>query len=138
MLKPQKAMTKEPSGTTLYAKEGNRYVPVSEHYTFDYYRNGTYLVIVRPGCRSLCTMLRPAIPEVEAALKIAGEGMLNAMMNARNSPRKPERLTPAQVKAFKAWTEAFETDCVTLPSGQEIIEAGLAELRRYIEDTRNS
>jgi hypothetical protein len=130
-------MKTELRGNVLYEKVGRKYVPVSQYESLDYLRNGTYLIIVRPGCRSVMRMVHLVrVPEVDAALKIFGEGMMRTMIKKADTPKTKEPLTPEQVKAFKAWEKAFKEPRVWFPSLAEVAEAGLEELRKYFKESQ--
>lgn len=125
----------KPVSDVLYEKVGKRYQPVSQYYTVDYWRSGTYVVTIQPGIRSSSRMVYPkTVPEIEATLKIMGEGMIKAMCEASVTPvqPKPEELTDKQKKALKLWREAFDATPVWFPSKQCIIDAGLDELRKFL------
>jgi hypothetical protein len=128
-----------PDANTLYQKVGNKYVPVAEHVTSDYFRNGSYLVIVRPGRRSITSMVFPKTDaSIEAALEVVGEGMVKIMLEAARTPTNvPKELVPKQIKAFKMWKEAFHTNAVWFPSTREILDAGLVELRKFLQESRS-
>jgi hypothetical protein len=131
-------MSQELTSNTLYSKENGKYVPISSYQDTDYWRTGTYLVVIRPGCRSIRQMLHVNNADLEAGLHIVGEGILRAMAEKRNEPQVSQPLTPAQKKAFTVWKKAFKTDTVTLPSLGDIVMAGMDELRKYVEEKRRS
>lgn len=129
----------EPTTNTLYERRGNKYVPVAEYFTTDYWSNGNYLVQIKPGARSMTRLIFPkSEPEVEAALKAVGNGMLEAMRDKAHTPTnpKPEDFTPKQKKAVEMWKEAFGNNFVYFPSKQEIVDAGLDELRNMLKNTK--
>ena len=139
-MKNQK-LIEHPDSDTLYQKIGKRYIPVSQYATIDYWREGTYLVQIRPGMRSYQRMIYPKkADDVEATLKLLQEGILQKMLEKRSVPNSPtrEKLTPKQVKAFQVWKEAFGQDTVWLPSAAEIVEAGLEEVRKYWEEIKGT
>lgn len=130
-----KKVISEPDATTLYQRVGKKYVPVAEYADTDYWREGCYQVIVRPGYRSIKSCLfPPREAAVEAALTIVGEGMVKKMLDAAVTPRVSTPLSTKQVRAFKAFKEAFKTDVAWLPSAQDVVEAGLEELRKYFKE----
>ncbi len=128
----------EPTSTTLYSKEktekGHRFVPVAEYCHTDYYREGSYLLTVRPGRRTIIAMVFPnRVAEVEAALEHVSDGMLDAMTKAAVEPtNKPKRMTTKQVKAFREYCKAFKIETIWHSSAQAVIDAGLAELRNAL------
>lgn len=136
-----KTVAQCPSSNTLYEKRGKKYVPVAEYFTVDYWRKGNYLVQVLPGSRSITQIVWPrGVPEVEAALKSVADGVLAAMRKKANTPKSPtpESLTPKQKRALKMWSEAFgDRSYVLFPSQQEIVDAGLDELRKALNDVRS-
>ena len=130
----------EPTTNTLYEKRGNKYVPVAEYFTTDYWHNGNYLVQIQPGMRSSSRLIFPKNEaEVEAAMKAVGDGILKAMRDKANTPSKPkpEEFTSKQKKAIEMWKEAFGDNFVMFPSKQEIVDAGLNELRNMLKNTKH-
>jgi hypothetical protein len=127
-----------PETTTLYHKVGNKYKPVAEYVDVDFWRTGTYLVVVRPGMKSIKRLVFPRdVAEVEAAFDIMQRGMSKAILDKAATPLiKQQKLTPLQAKAFALWRRAFNTRVVWFPSTHEIVEAGLDELRKYFAEWR--
>jgi len=127
-----------PGTNTLYEKRGNKYVPVAEYYTCDYFRKGNYLLQIMPGMTSIVSMVHPrTVPEVESALQYVSEGMLHAMRDKARTPvnPSPDNLTPKQKKALEAWRDAFGDNPVWFPSQQDIVDAGISMLRKRLEET---
>lgn len=138
-MKQKKVQEVEPITNTLYEKRGNKYLPVAEYFTTDYWRSGNYLVQIQPSMRSISQMIFPKTEaEVESALKAVGDGMIKAMHDKANTPTnpKPENLTRKQKKAIEMWRDAFGDNFVMFPSKQAIIDAGLNELRSMLKNTK--
>lgn len=111
---------------TLYEKRGRRYLPV---YDSDAYRglfNGSWLVVVRDGCKSI-----QAITPARAAWVAAAEGARDAMVAAimRASERRPrdEPLRAKEQRAYEAWRAIMGEDTMYLKrdSAQDIARAGI-------------
>jgi hypothetical protein len=139
MAKKQNTINHEPSGSVLYEKVGNKYIPVCEYFTTEYWRDGTYLVRIKPGQRQITSMvyLGGQDAALEAALQVVGDKVIKTIVNKTVTPKDmPKTLTKKQQEVFALWKEAFKQDIVHLPSIHEAILAGIAELREHIEKQR--
>lgn len=124
--------------TTYYEKRGRRYYPIAERDAFDAIPEGDWLVCVKPGLRSARRMIKPAYPEIEAAIKVAQDAMLEAMYKARqcdklDASRISEKDRERYRKAFEAW-KAIVGDVPLYFEGvsmHDVIEAGLDALREH-------
>jgi len=94
---------------TLYEKVGRRYVPVAEYSreACSHFREGSHLVVCRPGSTLTLYRVNPDHAGVIAALRqhevAIGEAIRKAM---RHKPRT-EPLTPAQVKAWRVVSDTM-------------------------------
>ena len=123
--------------TTLYERRGRRYHPISETDAYHGLTKGSYLVVVAPGCTSVSRMVEPAIPEVEAALKVAQDAMVSAMYEATRCKLDTRKMSPRvkakYERAWAAWSEIVAEDAPMYFEGvsmQGIVEAGLEALRK--------
>lgn len=111
---------------TLYEKRGRRYLPVYDSEAYMGLFNGSWLVIVRDGCKSI----RSITPD-RAAWVAAGEGARDAMVAAimKASERRPrdEPLRAKEQRAFDAWRAIMGDDTMylTRDSAQDIARAGI-------------
>lgn len=127
--------------TTYYAKRGRRYIPVAEHQTYDTLTEGTYLVVVKPGSRSMTRLVQPASGEVEAAIRIAEQAMVEAMRAMNESPGEPVGLsTEAEKalakKAYAAYTAVVGKDRMLHFRGvsmYDVVQAGIKALRESLK-----
>lgn len=83
-----------------YMKRGKRYYPVNDPCAYDGLGQGSWLVVVDKGCKSIRTQLNPKLAELDAALKYLEEGLCKAMNKV--SEMRPKD-TPISKKEQKAW-----------------------------------
>lgn len=122
----------EPQAHTLYEKQGSRYVPAADHTTTDYWREGNYLVTVRPGSPSIRRMVWPRDnAEVEAAMVKVEDAMTKAMLAKRREPT--QKFTPAAIKAWEKFCKIAKCDTVWTPSIYEVVQAGLEVVRKELK-----
>lgn len=129
--------------TTYYEKRGRRYYPIAESDAFDAIPEGYWLVSVKPGLRSARRMIKPAYPEIEAAIKVAQDAMLEAMYKVRqcdklDTSRISQKDRERYHKAFEAW-KAIVGDVPLYFEGvsmNDVIEAGLDALRSELKTNR--
>jgi hypothetical protein len=96
---------------------------------------GQYLLQSRDGGLSLKSIPPTYYPELEASLSIIQDAFTKAIADKKVSPQlqaKYSKLTKKQQEAWKQWKEAFKTDVVYLPSNQELAEAGVQAIRKYM------
>ncbi len=124
--------------TTLYEKRGRNYRPVAESETYSSLTEGWYLVHVRPGTTSVKRLIEPAYAELEAAIKVATDAMVDAMRE-RQVPTGPDvRHVPEhrREKYRRAW-EAWKAIVGDVPlyfegvSMHDIVKAGLDAVRKH-------
>ena len=112
--------------TTLYRKEGRRYVPVAEHdpMTFDAMPEGTHLVKVAPGSRHTCMHIQPAHAAVLACILTHRDKLARAIHEGSAIKRFTPKLTRREARAWKAYTEIAGADMLTVskPGAHEIID----------------
>jgi hypothetical protein len=124
--------------TTYYEKRGRRYYPVAESDSryYEIRKHGFYLEHVKPGSTSR-TPIDPKMAEVEAAMRLAYNAMIEAM-HARCTPTGPQtRHVPEREKAKyqKAW-DAWAAIVGDVPmyfegvSMHDVVAAGLEALRQ--------
>ena len=127
--------------TTYYEKRGRRYIPVAEREMYDALTAGTYLVVIQPGLRSMKRLVQPASGEVEAAIRIAEQAMVDAMRTMNESPGEPMGLaTEAEKtlakKAYAAYTAVVGKDRMLHFRGvsmHDVVEAGIKALRESLK-----
>lgn len=81
--------------STLYRKEGRKYVQVNDPYAYEGLREGWWLVQVRTGCTSIRSVVFPNRIEVEAAVKEKEDKIQEILLEAtqvrpKNRPVSPE------------------------------------------------
>jgi hypothetical protein len=118
--------------TTFYKKQGRRYVPVSEYDSefHDSIREGTHLVVSRPGYTSRRFNVEPALAPMIAAGYIAEEKISKVIMD--ELAFKPEHgpLTPAQLEAWENYKQAMGDSLCRLSSNSimNAVRAGVNEM----------
>lgn len=127
--------------TTLYERDPltGKYKPVSEYETFDYWRYGTYIVDVRPGCTSIRKMLflDRALAEVEAVVHRLKDKLARKICEKSDEPIKPkQKLTKKQLEAWEAWKKAFKTDRLMLKSLSDVLDESLEDLVDEVKKMR--
>jgi hypothetical protein len=118
---------------TLYSRDPHtgKYKPVAEYETFNYLREGSYIVDVRPGCTSMRRMIFPEryAPEFEVLVERLKEAIIKAFLEKKSEPIDvPRKLTKAQKEAWLGWKKAFKKDIVYLRSLQESIDMAMDEV----------
>ena len=123
---------------TLYEKRGRRYVPVAEENAFAGIPEGWWLVHVKPGGLSSRRMLTPAHAEVEAAMRLAEDVMVEAMrrkQGASDLNPRPYRDPAKARRAWKAWADIMGDEtmlCFDGVSMRDVVDAGLDALRKHM------
>ena len=126
--------------TTWYEKRGRRYVPVAEHDRYDALTEGTYLLVVRPGSRSMCRLVKPASGEVEAAIHIAYGAMVDAMRKTNESISEPmglmtEKEKQLARKALEAYRAVWGRERMVSYRGvsmHDVVDAGIQALKEHM------
>lgn len=120
----------------FYEKVGRRYRPVSEYDSdlLDSYREGTHLIICRPGMTTRKYSIDPNYAALIAAAQVAEDALSKALVRAgelRLQRHDRERkLTEKQYRAWENLVEAFGDSARQLewPSAQEVAEEGMKAL----------
>jgi len=131
------------SERTLYERHVSaagkiRYVPVSERVEWDSLGAGTWLLQVKPGCKSITLLLHPKHAEVEAAMKVAADAMSEAMVRAAEHKPEVSRYTLAELEVInKCYTNLSRLGSTkgivgTIPAAREIVESGISVLREEL------
>jgi hypothetical protein len=118
--------------TTLYAKRGHRYYPVHDTEAFNGLPNGSWLVVVRNGCRSIRRAVddEAALERLAASVHLADRIAIAIVEHSRSEPAK-RPLTAREKRAFKAWQDVMGEGAyltMTRPSAREIGERVAGEL----------
>lgn len=127
--------------TTYYEKRGRRYVPIAEDARFDALTEGHYLVVIKPGLRSMTRLVEPASGEVEAAIRVARVAMEEAMAAANRSSGEAMGLPTKEDKeraerAYQAWLGVMGERWSVSYRGvsmHDIVEAGIQALRKEMQ-----
>ena len=131
-------MTKnERYGRQLYEKVGKKFVPVNDPYAYDGLGKGSWLVIVKPGSKSIRTAIRPSFVELEASLRYLEDGLCEAMRKAGEMRSKTAQISLKEQKAWKVFMKTMEKDMPTLfeyASYSEIAEAGCEYIRKIMTE----
>lgn len=113
--------------TTLYEKRGRRYYPVSEVVRIDALPEGSYLVTVRPGLKTVLCDIEPDHASLIAAAEEAKEAMCKAIQAAM--ARKPNRpLTKRQREILDQFIAAGGFPMFSMKCAADIASAGIGAL----------
>lgn len=117
--------------TTLYEKQGRRYVPVSDMDACNGLPNGAWLVVVADGCTSVRRLVEPDHAGFEAAALRAEEAMLSALRKASETEPRDGPLCGKAKRAYEAWKAIMGEDVfwLTRRSAREIAQAGIQAVR---------
>ena len=142
-LRPQREYDREQyrrhrEDNQLYVKRHGRYLPTSDPWAYEGLREGSWLIIVQPGCTSIRECVWPANAEVEAAIRTAEDAMIKAMQEAlKLKPQQPARNSPKWQRAWKRFAAEVgdELAPTTLwrASVRDAVQAGLAAMRPHVE-----
>ena len=115
------------------------YMPIKKPYrdpnAWDGLAEGYWLVTVKSGSKSIRQMLKPSFVEVDAALEILKDSMLDAMRKASLMRSKSSPLSVKEQKAWKVFEEAMGDDMpkyFEFASLNDIAEAGCQAIREKI------
>jgi len=112
--------------STLYEKRGRRYVPVREDSYPDHLPAGSYLLLIRPGMRSITRL----IGEDHAGFLAAAHAARDEMARRISEATRPEPTRAVRGKLRKAW-EAYkaiagdELLMLQVPSAYDLAQAGI-------------
>ncbi len=97
------------SSDTLYRKRGRRYHAVGWHdpAIWEALPEGSHLLVVQPGGKSVRLRIDPAHAAVLAAIQTHREALLSAMHEAMEARPALAPLTPRQKAAWEALSEAL-------------------------------
>lgn len=112
--------------TTLYRKQGRRYVPVSEwEVQGNDWRAGHHLTVVAPGISFTRYAVNPDKAALLAALYLHRDECIEAIRKMTEArPNIKEPLTPAQVRAWEQWKAACGAMyAVQIPAVAECFDA---------------
>lgn len=120
--------------TVYYVKRGRRYVPVAQYDDglLSALPEGSHLVTVTPGCRSIVCRIDPAGAAVEAVLEMHKNELCRVLLKASEVRPRRAALTKAQAEAWRKLQEAFGEDMATLhvDSANDIVEALYSAIRK--------
>lgn len=113
--------------TTLYAKHGRRYHPVAEYdpQVIDALPEGSHLVIVKPGHRTIFYQVDPDAAGLLAVLNKHENQLVTAIQKASSMQMESRLLTRREKKAIEAYRYHMGPDAmltITLPSAMSILD----------------
>ena len=103
---------------------------------YDLYKPGAYLMVVKPGCRSIIREVDIDAAGVRAAMKLAADAMADCMSKATElQPSKQTTPITLEQRALLDQLRAtgFNTSTWTRASLMEVIDAGLRELKAIMD-----
>lgn len=127
---------------TLYEKVGRRYKPVADTLAYEGLSAGLWLVVVKPGMKSIRRLLDPEYPEIEAALYEYHECVVEALRQAHEAEPETRPLTPTEQRAWQAYSKILKGDAQRMrlvrKSMSDIADAAAEALRKKIREKRDS
>lgn len=122
----------------FYEKVGRKYVPVAEYDSefLDSFPKGNHLVMVYPGGSSRRFNIDPNYAAMIAAGRVAEDAISSHIMKtSAMRPRSDRKLTPNQLKAWRALEEAMDGDRYALEycSYREAAEEGVKAMMEEAE-----
>lgn len=120
--------------TTLYRKEGRKYIPAHEYddQVMDSYQRGTHIVVSVPGHKITRYNIDPEFAPLIAAGTFATDAISRVLVAASSLKHHKAKspLTPEQKQAWDRLIEVFGDEAKQLewPSAREAAEAGVDAL----------
>jgi hypothetical protein len=119
--------------TTLYKKQGRRYVPVGE-YTPEWDNNfpdGVHIVVTKPGISSRRYKINPAFAPLIAAGLYAEDAMARAISDASAAQPSKQPLSADEMAAWKHMEKVFGDKLmyISYPSAFDIAQAGIKAMQ---------
>jgi hypothetical protein len=118
---------------TLYSRDPHtgKYKPVAEYETFNYLREGSYIVDVKPSCTSMRRMIYPErfAPEFEVLVERMKDALAEAIREKQSEPlNTAKKLNKAQREAWLMWKKAFKKDIVYMRGLTTCIDLAMDEV----------
>lgn len=119
-----------------YVKKGRRYHPARQEVVYDSFPEGSYLMVVKPGVKSIIRIVEPAHAELLAASHDVREAMMNALIKAAEFTGKPSgrETTDKEKEAWKAYCDVLGKAPIPVymegVSIRDIVQAGVDVLVR--------
>jgi len=114
---------------TLYEKRGRRYYPAAETMVWDSLPQGTHVVRIEPGHRSVVRDVSPDFDGLDLAILLYSQCLTQAIVEASRMRPQSQPLTEQQVAAWRAFEEAMGETGLTSASATEVAESALKALR---------
>ena len=113
----------------LYEKRGRRYYPTAETMVWDSLPQGTHVVRIEPGHRSVVRDVSPDFDGLDLAILLYSQCLTQAIVEASRMRPQSQPLTEQQVAAWRAFEEAMGETGLTSASATEVAESALKALR---------
>lgn len=126
----------QPSSHTLYEKQGRKFVPVASYVATDYWRDGCYLVQVKPGSRSINSVAYPKYPEILVAVKSLENNLIKIIKEASEARPVNRELTKKELKVWEKLKKEFGKQILWFPSYSEIAEKIMSAIQKRAEDLK--
>lgn len=94
----------------LYEKIGNKYVPVNDPWACDGLSKGAWLVIVRPGFKSMKRLLNTNNPDLKGALQYLHDGLCESLREAGRMRPRSVLMSKKEQKACKQFEKTMGDD----------------------------
>lgn len=115
--------------STLYEKQGRRYIPVREEVALNSFPEGAHLVVVKPGMKTVTYGIDPNHAALLAASGEAFENMCQAIQRVAQA-QPNHKLTDQQREALDKFIACGGLPTFTRRSAADIANAGIRELVR--------
>lgn len=98
----------EPTANTLYQKQGKKFVPVAEHFAYDYFHEGWYTLHVTPGSRSMVSHhYRPNYEPLMCAAQDMKDELVKIIADASQPTPSPKPLSKKELSAWRDFEKAM-------------------------------
>ena len=123
----------------LYKKVKNRYLPVNDPYAYEGLSEGTWVVVVKPGQRSMRIQTCSDFSRLDAALLEFEDHLSHAIRKASELRPQQRKVSEKEQKAWAAYKRVMGDDMPFVvgeyPSCQEIAQNAIASLKQRISKT---
>ena len=123
----------------LYRKVKNRYLPVNDPYAYEGLSEGTWVVVVKPGQRSMRIQTCSDFSRLDAALLEFGEHLTTAIQKHSALRPSSRKMSEKEQKAWAAFKKTMGNDMPFVvgeyPSAHEIAQNAIESLKQRISKT---
>jgi len=124
-------------GEVWYRKENGKFVPINDPWAYDGLAEGSWLVTVKPGSKSIRRAINPKFIELEAALEYLEEGLVCAISEACKARPSSVRMSNEEIKAWEQFEKIAGDDFPKLlhyASNSDIARAGCDYVKKIMTE----